>query len=237
MAIIYGVNPVLEQMLADPGRIDSIHLPKGPLHGQLGRVARQARELNIHLVYVDRKTLNRLAEGGVHQGVVARTSEYAYTSLPDLLKALKPDSRVIMLDGIEDPQNLGAVVRTSVCTGAAGVIIPERHAAGMSAGAIKASAGAANIARVCRVTNLARTLEAFKQHGLWNVAVEAGGERDVRELDHSLGYCLVFGSEGRGIRRLVRGACDMSAQIPMPGAFDSLNVSVAVGVALYAILP
>jgi 23S rRNA (guanosine2251-2'-O)-methyltransferase len=236
MAIIYGVNPVLELFQADPGTIESIHLPRGPLRGALGRIARQAREAGIQIVYVDRKTLNRLAEGGVHQGVVARSEEYRYASFDALLNEISPASRVIILDGVQDPRNLGAVVRTAVCAGAAGVIIPERNSARMTAVAIKASAGAAGEARVVRVKNISRAIEELKKRDLWIAAVEAGGGKKVMDLDRDLGYAFVFGSEGSGIRPGVKKHCDFSAGIPLFGPIDSLNVSVAVGVTLYSVI-
>lgn len=235
MALIYGVNPILEQLIAAPGQLEILHLPKGPLRGQLGRIARQARELGVHIVYVDRKTLNRIADGGAHQGVVGRTSDYRYAALDTLLAKLDTRSRVVVLDGVQDPHNLGAIVRTAVCAGAAGIVIPERNAVGMTAAAIKASAGAAMEATVVRVKNLVRVIEILKEHGVWTVAVEANGEKQVGELDPDLSYAFVFGGEGQGVRRLVRESCDMSARIPMHGSIGSLNVSVSVGVTLYKV--
>lgn len=235
MSVIYGVNPILEQMLADPGRLELIHLQRGPLKGQLGRIVRQARELNIRVVFVDRKSLNRLSGGGVHQGAVARISEYEYADLNSILTSLKSPARIVVLDGVQDPHNLGAIVRTGVCAGIDGVVMPDRNAASMTAVAIKASAGAATLARVVKVGNLVRTLEEFKQHNVWTVAVESGGESTIAALDPTLNYAFVFGSEGKGIRRLVRERCDRTARIPMAGDFNSLNVSVAVGVVLFSL--
>jgi 23S rRNA (guanosine2251-2'-O)-methyltransferase len=236
MAIIYGVNPVLEQILSDPGKIENISLMRGPLHGQLGRIARQARELNLRIVFVDRKTLNRLAEGGVHQGVVARIGEYQYAPLEQALNGIVPPARLVILDGVQDPMNLGAIVRTAVCAGAHAVIIPERNSAGMTASAIKASAGAAGMIPVCQVKNVSRLLEDLKKRNIWTVAIEADGEKDIRELDPTLGWALVLGNEGKGVRKLVRENCDFSARIPMRGAFNSLNVSVAAGIALFTLM-
>lgn len=235
MAVIYGVNPVLEQMLTDPGKLEMIHLQRGPLKGQLGRIARQARELNIRVVFVDRKSLNRLSGGGVHQGTVARISEYEYAELEPMLSSAKSPARIVVLDGVQDPHNLGAIVRTGVCAGIDGVVIPERNAASMTAAAIKASAGAAPLARVVKAVNLVQTIEEFKKRNIWCVAVESGGEADISELDPTLSYAFVFGSEGKGIRRLVHDRCDRSARIPMAGEFNSLNVSVAVGVVLFSL--
>lgn len=235
MAVIYGINPVLEQLLADPGKLELINLPRGPLRGQLGRIARQAREMKVRLVYVDRKSLNRMAGGGAHQGVVARISEYNYATLDEVLIALKPPVRIVILDGIQDPQNLGAIVRTSVCLNVDCIIIPDRNAAGMTAAAIKASAGTAINAKVVKVKNIARTIKTLKGKNIWAVAVAADGEKDIGELDSSTSYALVFGSEGKGIRKLVREGCDISAHIPIKDESESLNVSVAVGIALYAL--
>ncbi len=243
MAVIYGVNPVLEQLAAEPKRIEHLYLPRGPLRGRLGRVVRLARERGVAVTFLERKALDRLAGAGEHQGAVAEVGEYDYATLDEILKELggqerpKAPARVVVLDGVQDPRNLGSVVRSAVGAGADGVVIPQRRAAGMTAAAVRASAGAAAAARVARVTNLARALERFKGAGLWCVAVEAGGEKDVRALDPGLDYALVFGGEGKGARRLVRERCDLTARIPMRGPLDSLNVSVAVGVTLFALLP
>ena len=235
MGLIYGVNPVLEQLITAPGQVEMLHLPKGPLRGQLGRIARQARELGVHIVYVDRKTLNRLADGAAHQGVVGRTSDYQYTALDALLSQIDTQTRIVLLDGVQDPHNLGAIVRTAVCAGAAGIVIPERNSASMTAAAVKASAGAAAEATIVRVKNLVRVLEVLKERDVWTVAVEADGERQIGDLDPQLSYAFVFGGEGQGVRRLVRESCDMSVSIPMRGSIGSLNVSVSVGVTLYSV--
>ena len=237
MAVIYGINPILELLATDPEAFHHIYIQLGPVRGRLGRVSRLAREGKIPVSFVDRKALHRLSGGQAHQGVVAETAEYRYSSLPDILGNRSSPSRVLVLDGIQDPRNLGAIVRTAVCAGADGMVIPKRGAAAMTETAVKASAGGAAIARIARVTNLAQALETLKKVGFWCVAVEAGGEKVFGELGRMLDYALVFGGEGKGIRRLLRERCDITARIPIRGPIDSLNVSVAVGVTLYALLP
>lgn len=236
MSQIFGVNPVMEQLMADPGKLELINLPRGPLSGQLGRIARMAREHGIRIVFVDKKSMTRMADGGTHQGVIARVSEYKYSRLDEILSEEKSGQRIVVLDGVQDPHNLGAIVRTAVCAGVTGIIIPELNAVGMTATAIKTSAGAASLAKVVRVKNMARTLKVLQDSGYWNVALEADGKEDVRTLDPTTNYALIFGSEGKGVRKLVRERCDITAYIPMKGEFNSLNVSVSVGVVLFSLL-
>jgi len=219
--IVYGINPLLEQLAADPSKIVHIYLLKGRLSGQLGRLARQAREEGVAVTFVDRKALNRMAGEAAHQGAVA-----------DLSKPV----RLVLLDGVQDPRNLGSIVRTAVCAGADGIIIPKRNAAGMTAAAVKASAGGAATARIARVVNLSRVLDELRKLDIWSVAIDAKGEREVGSLDPSLDYAFLFGGEGRGISRLLREKCDISARIPMRGPLGSLNVAVAVGVTLFSTL-
>jgi 23S rRNA (guanosine2251-2'-O)-methyltransferase len=237
MPMIYGINPLLEQLVADPSKLEHLYLQRGPLHGQLGRVARLARETGVAFSFVDKKALNRLAGGGAHQGAVAEVGEYKYTQFEEILANLSKPARLLLLDHIQDPRNLGSIVRTAVCAGADGIVIPKRNAAAMTPAAVKTSAGGAAVAKVARVTNLVRALEQLRERKVWSVAVEAGGKDEVGALDPSLDYAFVFGGEGEGIRRLLREKCDFSVRIPMRGPLDSLNVAVAVGVVLFSLMP
>jgi 23S rRNA (guanosine2251-2'-O)-methyltransferase len=235
--LIYGINPLLEQLTADPSKLEHIYLQKGPLHGQLGRVARLAREAGVAFSFVDKKALNRMAGGEAHQGAVAEVGEYDYAQFEEIIENLSHPARLLLLDNIQDPRNLGSIVRTAVCAGADGIVIPKRNAASMTGAAVKTSAGGAAVAKVARVTNMVRALEALQERKVWCVAVEAGGKEEISALDPSLDYAFVFGGEGEGIRRLLRERCDMSARIPMRGPLDSLNVAVAVGVTLFTLMP
>jgi len=237
LPVIYGINPLLEQLGADPAKLEHVYLQKGPLHGQLGRVTRLAREAGVAFSFVEKKALNRLADGGAHQGVVAEVGEYEYAQLDAILNSLSKPARLVVLDGVQDPRNLGSIVRTAVCAGADGIIIPKRNAASMTAAAVKASAGGAAVAKVARVTNLARTLGEIGKRDIWCVAVEASGDKAVGELDPDLDYAFVFGGESEGIRRLLREKSDISARIPMRGPLNSLNVGVAVGIVLFTLAP
>ena len=237
MPLIYGINPLLEQLSTDPAKLEHVYLQKGPLHGQLGRVARLARETGVAFSFVDKKALTRMADGGAHQGAVGEVGEYEYAQLDDILNSLSKPARLVILDGMQDPRNLGSIVRTAVCAGADGIVIPKRNAASMTATAVKASAGGAATAKVARVTNLARTLEELKKRNIWCVAVEATGDSVVGKLDPNLDYAFVFGGEGEGIRRLLREKCDIAARITMRGPLDSLNVGVVVGVVLFTLSP
>jgi 23S rRNA (guanosine2251-2'-O)-methyltransferase len=174
--------------------------------------------------------VEEVARGGVHQGVVARVEPYPYSGLEEILS--EPEPLVLVLDGVTDPRNLGAVLRAANGAGASGVVIPKDRAVGVTAAAVKASAGASEHVRVARETNLRRAIERMKEAGLWVYAAEAGGT-PYTEFDFAGPEALVLGSEGRGVRRLVREACDGEVSIPMLGVVQSLNVSVAAAVLLY----
>ena len=179
---------------------------------------------------VPRERVDELARGGVHQGVAARVEGYPYSGLEEILSV--PEPLILVLDGVTDPRNLGAVLRAADGAGASGVVIPKDKAVGVTAAAVKSSAGASEHVRVARVTNLRRAVEAMKGANIWVYAAEAGGT-DFAKLDLAGPVALVLGSEGRGVRRLVREACDGTVSIPMLGAVSFLNVSVAAAVLLY----
>lgn len=188
--------------------------------------------------FVSRERLNQMSEEGHHQGVIAHAAAYEYAEVEDILKAAEEKGEppfIFLLDGIEDPHNLGAIIRTANLAGAHGVIIPKRRASGLTAVVAKTSAGALNYTPVAKVTNLAATIEELKEKGLWFVCADMNGELMYRlNLKGPVG--LVIGGEGDGVGRLVREKCDMVASIPMKGDIDSLNASVAAGVLAYEIV-
>ncbi len=228
--IIYGVRPVVEA-LRSPRR-EIFEVLEGAANAE---VAEAADASGVPVKKVDRAGIEELARGGVHQGVVARVGPYPYSGLDEILAA--PDPLVLVLDGVTDPRNLGAILRVADGAGASGVVVPKDRAVGVTPAAVKASAGASEHVRVARETNLRRALDRMKKIGLWVYAaegeVEDKGGPPYYTLDLTGPVALVMGSEGRGIRRLVREGCDGAISIPMLGTVGSLNVSVAAAVLLY----
>ena len=221
--IIYGVRPVVEALKSRRREVFEVL-------DAVGDEGVEAAANGVPVKRVPRARIDELARGGVHQGVAARVGPYPYSGLAEILAA--PEPLLLVLDGVTDPRNLGAVLRAADGAGASGVVIPKDRAVGVTAAAVKASAGASEHARVARETNLRRAVDRMKEAGLWVYAAEAGGAPFTR-LDLSGPVALVLGSEGRGVRRLVREGCDGSVSVPMLGAVDSLNVSVAAAVLLY----
>ncbi len=221
--IIYGVRPVVEALKGRRRRVLEVLdvSNNAEVRAVVGRVP---------VKNVSRDRVDELARGGVHQGVVARVESYPYSGLEEVLAVSRP--LVLVLDGVTDPRNLGAVLRAADGAGASGVVIPKDKAAGVTAAAVKASAGASEHVRVARVTNLRRAVDAMKSANVWVYAAEAGGT-DYGKLDLAGPTAFVLGSEGRGVRRLVREACDGTVSVPMLGGVSSLNVSVAAAVLAY----
>ena len=222
---IYGVRPVVEALRSGRRRVFEVLDAVGD-----EEVAKAADARGVAVKRASRQRVEELTRGGVHQGIVARVEPYPYSGLEEILSA--PDPLVLVLDGVTDPRNLGAVLRAADGAGASGVVIPKDRAVGVTAVAVKASAGASEHVRVARETNLRRTVDRMKETGLWVYAAEAGGT-PYTELDLAGPVALVLGSEGRGVRRLVRAGCDGEVSVPMLGAVESLNVSVAAAVLLY----
>jgi 23S rRNA (guanosine2251-2'-O)-methyltransferase len=233
MNLICGINPVLEALAAGTRHFDRLLIVKGLRNRRLSEAIRRATRLGIPLRFEMRETLDRLAGGVPHQGVIAVVSEKPTLSLEALLETAHAPALLVVLDGVEDPRNLGAILRTAEAAGADGVLLPERHSAGLSETVGRASAGALEHVRVARVGNLAQSLEALKARGVWVVGFDAVGGERWDAVDLARPVALVLGGEGRGIRRLVREHCDHLVSIPHFGHVGSLNVSVAAGIALY----
>ncbi len=231
------MNPVRERLRAGAESVSELWLAEGATRGAaFAELERLARAAGAKVRAAPRPKLDRLAGTDRHQGVVAVVADFAYAELDELLGATAASGRpalLVVLDGVEDPQNLGAVIRSAHALGAHGVVIPRDRAVGVTAAAAKASAGAVERCPVARVTNVAKTIEALKEAGVWSVALAADGERPIAELDLTGPIALVLGSEGEGLRPLVRRTCDLSAKIPMSGEIDSLSVSASAAVALY----
>lgn len=234
---IEGRNAVIEAFRS--GRtIDRLYILEGSQEGQMQTIKREADRHHTQIRYVDRQRLDQISETGHHQGVVAVVAAYHYAEIDDLFaraREKEEDPFFIFLDNIEDPHNLGAIIRTANVVGAHGVIIPKDRAVGLTATVAKASAGAINYTPVCRVTNMARTIEELKKRGMWFVCADMDGVPMTKcNMEGSIG--LVIGAEGSGVSRLVKEKCDMVASIPQKGEIDSLNASVACGVLAYEIL-
>ena len=233
MPNIYGVLPVLEALRAGARRIDRIVIAGGVRDTRLREVLEAARRAKVPVRREPRISLDRLTHNANHQGVLAITSAASYSDADDLLTGISPETVLILLDGVEDPHNLGAIIRTAECGGASAVVVPERRAAHLTEVVSKTSAGAIEHLPVARVINLASFIEALKNRDVWVVGVESVGQTAYTEYDYSGATALVFGGEGGGLHRLVRERCDAVVSIPMRGKVTSLNVSVAVGVVLF----
>ncbi len=234
---IEGRNAVLEAFRSGK-TIDKLYVQKGVTDGPIQSILREAKKTDTIVNFVERERLDQMSEEGHHQGVIAHAAAYEYAEVEDLLKAAEEKGEppfLFLLDGIEDPHNLGAIIRTANLAGAHGVIIPKRRAVGLTATVAKTSAGALNYTPVAKVTNLTAVMEDLKKKGMWFVCADMDGESMYRlNLKGPIG--LVIGSEGSGVGRLVKETCDMVASIPMKGNIDSLNASVAAGVLAYEIV-
>jgi 23S rRNA (guanosine2251-2'-O)-methyltransferase len=238
-AHVFGVQPVLEALRAGARPIERLTLAEGAHESRLREILEIARYADIPVRRVPRAELQRVAAGANHQGVIATIAAAHYTHADDLLDALAarvgtPDPPLaVVLDGVEDPRNLGAVIRTAECAGAHGVFVPERRAAGLTETVAKAAAGALEYVPVARAANVVRLLEELKGRGVWTVGTAAGAGTSYADWDWTQPCALLLGGEGEGLRRLVRERCDVLVRIPLRGRIESLNVSVAAGVVLY----
>lgn len=234
---IEGRNAVLEAFRAGK-TIDKLYVQDGCHDGVVNTITREARKHDTIINYVAKERLDQMSSTGKHQGVIAQAAAYEYADLEEIFAKAEAQGEppfIFLLDEIEDPHNLGAIIRTANLAGAHGVIIPKRRAAGLTATVVKASAGALNYTPVVKVTNLAQTIEDLKKRGLWFVCADMGGET-MYKLNLTGPIGLVIGNEGEGVSRLVREKCDYIASIPMKGDIDSLNASVAAGVLAYEIV-
>ena len=234
---IEGRNAVMEAFRSGK-TIDKLFVLKNCQDGPVNSILREARKHDVIVSFVAKERLDQMSKTGKHQGVIASAAAYEYAEVEDILKIAEEKGEapfLFLLDGIEDPHNLGAIIRTANLAGAHGVIIPKRRAVGLTATVARTSAGALNYTPVAKVTNMAATIEDLKKRGIWFVCADMGGESMYRlNLAGPIG--LVIGNEGEGVSRLVKEKCDMIASIPMKGDIDSLNASVATGVLAYEIV-
>lgn len=234
---IEGRNAVLEAFRSGK-TIDRLYVLKGCQDGPVNSILREARKQDTVISFTAKERLDQMSETGKHQGVIAHAAAYEYAEVEDILKRAEEKGEppfILLLDNIEDPHNLGAIIRTANLAGAHGIIIPKRRAVGLTATVAKASAGAINYTPVAKVTNLGTAIEELKKRGLWFVCADMAGTV-MYDLDLRGPIGLVIGNEGEGVSRHVREKCDYTASIPMKGDIDSLNASVAAGVLAYEIV-
>ena len=237
MHYIYGINAVSEALKARGRAFEWVGMAKERHDLRLQRLIEDCRRLAVPMRFLQRTELDRMVGNSAHQGVVAVTSAKQYSDLDDVVGAKRGQySLIVVLDGVEDPHNLGAILRTADAAGADGIVIPERRAASVTGTVTKASAGASEQLPIARVTNIARTVEELKERNLWTVGLDERGSQTYDALDYNMDCALVLGAEGKGLHDLVKRKCDFLVSIPMLGKVSSLNVSVAAAVVLYEIV-
>ncbi|MFS0784189.1 23S rRNA (guanosine(2251)-2'-O)-methyltransferase RlmB [Bacillus sp. 1P06AnD] len=233
---IIGRNPVIEALKSERD-INKIWIAEGSQKGSMGQVINLAKEKKVMTQIVPKKKIDGMVEG-IHQGVVAAVAAYQYADLEDLFALAEKRNEspfFLILDELEDPHNLGSIMRTADATGAHGIIIPKRRSVGLTATVAKASTGAIEYIPVARVTNLAQTIEKLKERGLWIVGTDAKGSDDYRNLDGNMSVGIIIGSEGKGMGRLLKDKCDFLVHMPMVGKVTSLNASVAASLLMYEV--
>ncbi len=234
--MVYGRNPVIEALEAGKTVIDKILIQEGLRHSQIGYIRNLAKDKGVLYRFVDKRKLDTLCEGENHQGVLAMTAAHDYATLEDILKTAEEKGEppfLVVAEGINDPHNLGSIIRTANAAGVHGIIIPKNRSVALNGTVAKVSAGAVEYTKVARVTNIPQTLEKLKKAGLWVVGTDLTGTQPHSDCDLKGPLVIVIGSEGEGMSRLTRESCDFLVKIPMLGEIQSLNASVAAGILLY----
>jgi 23S rRNA (guanosine2251-2'-O)-methyltransferase len=236
MDVIYGIHAVEEALKSRGRAFEYVAVARDRKDAKLQKIIDSCREAGVSVRFEGREHLNRIAKTATHQGVVAIAAQKKYIDVDDILANKRGQySFVVVLDGVEDPHNLGAILRTADAAGVDGVVIPERRAVGVNATVVKASAGASEHVPVAKVTNIARTIEELKSKNIWVVGLDERGTKFYDEIDYKMDCAIVLGAEGQGVHELVRKKCDYLVKIPMMGAVPSLNVSVAGAVVMYEV--
>jgi 23S rRNA (guanosine2251-2'-O)-methyltransferase len=236
MPVLYGINVVLETLNSSERRVERVCIQRDQKNRRVQQIIDLAREKRIPISFEERAWLDRKSEGGGHQGVVCFVALMETSSVEQIVGQAKSPGLLVVLDGIEDPQNLGAILRSAEIAGVDGVFLPQRRSAGLSAGAIKASAGAASHIKVARVSNTSQLIDSLKDKGYWLTGLDTGAGLSPWKADFTLPTALVLGNERSGLHRLTRGKCDFLVAIPMRGRTGSYNVSVAAGIVLYEVM-
>lgn len=235
--VIFGIHAIGEALKRHERRFDYVAIAKERSDPRVQRIIDDCRQQGITVRFVTREEIDRTTRITNHQGVMASTSRKAFSELDELVENKRGErSFLLVLDGVEDPHNLGALLRSADGAGVDGVVIPERRAAGITGTVVKASAGASEHLNVARVVNIARTLDDLKERNIWTVGLDERGDKSYDELDYDMDCAIVLGAEGKGLHDLVRRKCDMLVSIPMMGEVSSLNVSVAGGIVMYEVL-
>jgi 23S rRNA (guanosine2251-2'-O)-methyltransferase len=236
MSVLYGINAVAEALKAFPEKIERICVERGQKNPRIQEIVDLARLNHVRISFEERSWLDRKAEGARHQRILCFAAEMATLDAEDILDQAKSPGLLVILDGVEDPHNLGAILRSAEAAGADGVILPQHRSAALSATVVKASAGAASHVKLARVTNLAQFIESLKKKGFWVAGLDAGSDKNIWEMDLTEPTALILGSEGSGLHRLVKEKCDYVVSLPIRGVVSSYNVSVAAGIALYEVI-
>ncbi len=236
MALIWGRNPVVEALRAGKA-VERLYLAEGLRPNPvIDEITRRARGLRVQTQYLDRRALDRLADGASHQGVVAEVEEFEYAELDDILRGAQAAGErplLLLLDALQDPQNLGSLIRTAEAVGVHGIVLPRHRSVGVTAAVAKASAGAVEHLPIARVTNLGQAIEELKSQGGWVLGLDASGKQAYDEADYTAPTAIVVGAEGGGLHRLVAERCDLLVKLPMRGKVASLNASSAGSIVLY----
>ena len=236
MPVLHGIHAVTEALKAYPEKIERICVERGQKNPRIQEIIKLAQLNRVRIAFEERSWLDRKAEGLRHQGVLCYAAEIGTFDSEEILQQAKSPGLLVVLDGIEDPQNLGAILRSAEAAGADGVFLPQRRSAGLSAAVVKASAGAAAHIKVARITNIAQCIESLKKKGYWIAGLDAASDRPIWKIDLTAPIALILGNEGSGLHRLVREKCDFLVSLPIRGNVSSYNVSVAAGIALYEVL-
>jgi 23S rRNA (guanosine2251-2'-O)-methyltransferase len=236
MSVLYGIHAVAEALKADPEKIERICVERGQKNSRIQEIIKLAQQNHVRIAFEERSWLDRKADGSRHQGILCYASEMGTYDTAEILGQAKSPGLLVVLDGIEDPHNLGAILRSAEAAGADGVFLPQHRSAGLSATVVKASAGAASHIKVARITNIAQLIESLKEKGYWITGLDAASDQSIWEMDLTAPIALILGNEGSGLHRLVKQKCDFLASLPICGNVSSYNVSVAAGIALYEVL-
>ena len=236
MSILYGIHAVDEALKASPEKIERICIERGQKNPRIQKIIDAARQKHIRISFEERSWIDRKSEGARHQGILCYASEVTTFESDDILSQARFPGLLLVLDGIEDPHNVGAILRSAEAAQADGVFLPQHRSAGLTPAAVKASAGAASHVKLARVPNISRLIEAMQERSFWVVGLDAAADQRIWELDLTAPVALVLGNEGTGLHRLVKQKCDFIASLPIKGHVGSYNVSVAAGIALYEVL-
>lgn len=236
MPLLHGIHAVTEALKAYPGKIERICVERGQKNPRIQAIVDLARQHGVRIAFENRSWMDRKAEGARHQGILCYAAAMDTFDAEDIIEQAKSPGLLVAMDGIEDPHNLGAILRSAEAAGADGIFLPKHRSANLSATVVKASAGAASHIKVARVPNIAQLIETLKKKGYWVAGLDAGADRPIWDADLTVPTTLILGSEGSGLHRLVRERCDFLFSLPILGKVGSYNVSVSAGMALYEVL-